>query len=192
METVEDTVETQSLERRIDDIIDRLELANVPTAAELDPDNKMALDERFQKVGGVYRDVIPPDVIKRNKQFVMKEKEPEETNTPLLEEQRAGGQVIQAEPTKITTGGKRIPLFKEQVEAAAQQLARLGVIIPETKDVKGESFAILREKKPKTKVTSGGLIRESYKTEDPNIFVTVERRGASDSPATKVKLSFRK
>jgi hypothetical protein len=160
----------------------------------LDPDDKIGLRGAFKKDGGVYADVIPPSVIEDRKQAVMHGKEPEEIEIPLLEEQNIGGQVIKAGRPKITTGGKSVSLFKEQVYAAAQQLVKLGLNISEAKVIKGESFTMADEKRPKTKITSRtGLIQKLYRTKDPNISVIVERSVRNeDSPASNVRLLIHK
>lgn len=191
METDSKTTESQSLKARTASVVQWLRLTDVPTAAQLDPDDKIGLRGAFREESGIYADVISPEVIKDKKQAVMGGRNLEETVIPLLEKQHIGDQVVQAGPTKVTSGGKHIPLFKEQVYAVAQYLVKLGLKIPEAKVIRGESFTIADKKRPRTKIASRGLIHHSYKTKDPNTSVIVERDGQKEgSPAIKVKLSF--
>ena len=202
MEKDNETAESQNLEARTTSVVQWLRLTDVPTAAQLDPDDKIGLRGAFKKEGGIYADVISPELIEDKKRAVMEGRNLKETAIPLLEEQHIGSQVIQAGSTKITSErivvlkllrGKHIPLFKEQVYAVAQYLVKLGLKIQEAKVIRGESFTIADEKQPRTKITSRGLIHHSYKTKDPNISVIVERDGQKeDSPVIKVKLSFHK
>ncbi len=193
METGSEAIEGQNLEARTISLVQWLKLTDVPTATQLDPDDKIGLRGAFKKDGGVYADVIPPSVIEDRKQAVMHGKEPEEIEIPLLEEQNIGGQVIKAGRPKITTGGKSVSLFKEQVYAAVQQLVKLGLNIPEAKVIRGESFTMGHKERPKTKITSrSALIWELYKTKDPHISVKVGRMRNENSPASNVRLLIHK
>ena len=193
MEKDNETAESQNLEARTTSVVQWLRLTDVPTAAQLDPDDKIGLRGAFKKEGGIYADVISPEVIEDKKRAVMEGRNPEETTILLLEKQHIGGQIIQTGHTKITSGGKHIPLFKEQVHAVAQYLVKLGLKIQEAKVIRGESFTMADERRPRTKITSRDLIHYSYKTKDPNISVLVERDGQKEnSPVTKIRLSFHK
>lgn len=180
MESKNETSEKKYLGVKTESIVRWLQLADVPSAAELDPDNKMGLQDSFKKDYRLYPDVVPQKVIENKKQAVLKGEAPERVQIPLLETQHIGTE--------------HIPLFKEQIYAAAQQLVRMGVNIPEEKLVTGESFIMGGKGQPKTRINSNtGTVHEKYKTKDPNISVEVVRQGQKDSGSVKkVFLSIHK
>lgn len=177
-----ESVEIQNLEAKTIAIVDWLNLDGVPTALKLDPDNKLGIGGAFRKVDGFYADPIPPSVLEEAKNSS------NSTIIPLMESQRIGEKVIKkGNPTilisagkvisspRLTTGGKDIPLFKEQVYATAQFLAKLGF---EPKPKGGETFILGGQDPVKT-----------YPTKDSKVKVQIVRKGTNEnSPVSKIKL----
>lgn len=180
-----ETGEIQNLEAKTIAIVEWLNLDSVPSAQNVDPDNKIGLQGAFRKVDGVYPDPIPAAVLEKAK------RDSTTTSIPLLESQKIGEKVIRKfaqqktptgvslHPIQITAGGTYVPLFKEQVYAASQFLAKLG-FEPENKTT-GGSFVL------------GGQERvKGYSTKDSQIDVIVERSGPNEnSPTTKIKLQIK-
>ena len=163
-------------------IVSWLKLNSVPTAVQVDPSNKLGLKDAFRIHEGVYFDPIPPDVIQKAKEEVAKATNYTTQNIPLLQDERIGGKVMRSAEPRITVGSTLVPIFKEQVEATAQFLARLGFEPPPPRASSGETFVIVDENPSNVHV---------YKTADPKISVVVTRKGTKDTDqAIRVELSI--
>ena len=166
--------EVENLGTKTIAIVGWLNLDRVPTAAELDPENKIGLNDAYKKRDGVYPDPIPQEVVEKAMKGSAYNK------IVLLESQRIGAKIL-SKPgaiTTVTTGGKHVPLFREQVGATAQFLAKLGFEPKPKKN--GETFILVGQNEIQT-----------YPTTNPNIKVEVTRSGQyEDSPVSRIKLVF--
>lgn len=174
---IEDKERELNLEARTHAVVQWLKLTDIPRASDLDPENKLGVQDIFNIQGERCSRIIPLDVIKEQKRRVSKTKKTS-VETPLLEKQ--------------VLGDTTVPLFKEQVYAAAQQLVELGLEIPEAKMIAGEGFAMGTRSEASTLIKTRGKIVVKYRTKDPNISVLIEKKGHSDSEAEKITLSFHK
>ncbi|HKB88637.1 MAG TPA: hypothetical protein VKC53_03220 [Patescibacteria group bacterium] len=167
-----ESIDNQNLEKKTMAIVEWLNLDDVPSAASIDPENKMGLQNAFKKNDGVYPDPIPEAVMEKAKKNLVRNK------VILLNSQKIGAKVLSkpGSSTQLTTGGKSVPLFKEQVYSAGQYLSKLG-FEPEPKTV-GDTF-----------ILSGQRKMQSYSTKDPNVRVEIQRNGQNEnSPVNLIQL----
>jgi hypothetical protein len=184
----------KDLAARTSQLVSWLGLNKVPSAAQVDSSGKLGLQGAFRMHEGVYFDPISAEVIQKAKEDVNAAQEYKTIDIPLLQEGRIGGKVIAAKPKVTTTTGKIIqsrspevslnttlvPIFKEQVQAAAQFLARMGFEPPQPRGTRGENFVIVEDNPSNY---------HNYPTKDPNILIGVTRNGSNDTDqATKIEL----
>lgn len=106
MEPATEDVNNQELELKTKEIVRWMGLQDLPSASQVDPENKLGLQGAFKKEDGVYVDPMPASVV-----------------SELI--QKGNGirhKLLSAQEINNTN----IPLFKEQAESAAQYLAKLG------------------------------------------------------------------
>jgi hypothetical protein len=179
-------------------IVSWLKLNNVPSAAQVDSTEKLGLQGAFRMHEGVYFDPVPASIIEKAKQDVAAAQEYKTIHIPLLQEGHIGGEVIvTAKPKVTTTTGKVIqsatpeviandtlvPIFREEVQATAQFLARLGFEPPQPNATRGQTFVLVDEHPSDV---------HYYRTADPDIGVEITRNGPNDTDqATKVELIIR-
>ena len=190
-DTHEDSkVENQTLEDRVQSIIHWMNLADVPTAKDLDPEGKFGLEGAFRKVYGIYPDPIPSSIIDQAIEEVDASEERNSIEIPILDKTsfrtrigKSTSPFHRGRTTVVTTGkGPIFPLFREQVDAVAQYLVRRGFKTPKPTPIGGKNFVLI-----------GGVAevkKDNYfPLDNPHLRVEFERSMPSENaPVTNVYL----
>ena len=161
----------QDLAARTSNIISWLRLNAVPTSAQVDTSGKLGLQDAFRMHEGIYPDPVPVGVINEAKAQVTVGNSYAAKEIPILEESKV----------KDT----RVPIFREQVQSAAQYLARIGVEPSKPIVFDNPIDQGVIETKPYN--------FKAYETNDPNMRVIVTRDGSTDdAQVTRIVLSLHK